>query len=46
VATVLWIKGTDGGWVLLPHGTPSLAVHLPATELTATLDGLWNKRDD
>ncbi len=38
--TVLWIKASDNSWVLLPHGVPTLAVHLPASEFTAMLDGL------
>ena len=41
--TVLWIKASDNGWVLLPHGMPTLAVHLPLDELTAMLDGLRAK---
>lgn len=41
--TVLWIKTANTGWVLLPHGMPSLAVHLPLPELTAMLDGLREK---
>jgi hypothetical protein len=28
LCTVLWIKASDNGWVLLPHGMPDLAVHL------------------
>lgn len=38
--TVLWIKASDSGWVLLPHGVPALAVHLPPSEFTTMLDGL------
>ncbi len=38
--TVLWIKASDNGWVLLPHGMPTLAIHLPAHEFTTMLDGL------
>lgn len=38
--TVLWIKVSDDGWVLLPHGMPNLAVHLPVGELTTMLDSL------
>ncbi len=41
--TVLWIKGSDGDWVLLPHGMPNLAVHLPLNELMAMLEGLRGK---
>lgn len=38
--TVLWIKAGDHGWVLLPHGVPGLAVHLPEQELITVLDRL------
>jgi hypothetical protein len=38
--TVLWIKASGNGWVLLPHGVPSLAVHLPMDEFTTMRDGL------
>lgn len=41
--TVLWIKDGDNGWVLLPHGVPNLAVHLPSDELTTMLDNLREK---
>ncbi|MGH3688415.1 MAG: hypothetical protein ACRDRU_04775 [Pseudonocardiaceae bacterium] len=41
--TVLWIKTPDGGWVLLPHGMPNLAIHLSAKELTTMLNGLRDK---
>lgn len=41
--TVLWIKVSDNGWVLLPHGMPDLAVHLPADELITMLDRLRDK---
>lgn len=41
--TVLWIKTSDDGWVLLPHGMPTLAVHLPAHEFTTMLDGLRDR---
>lgn len=41
--TVLWIKVSDGSWVLLPHGVPNLAVHLTAQEFVAMLDGLRAK---
>jgi hypothetical protein len=40
---VLWIKASDNGWVLLPHGMPNLAVHLPIDELVTMLDGLRAK---
>lgn len=38
--TVLWIKASDNGWVLLPHGMPTLAVHLSVHEFTTMLNGL------
>jgi hypothetical protein len=38
--TVLWIKAGDHGWVLLPHGVPDLAVHLPEQEFLTMLDRL------
>jgi hypothetical protein len=41
--TVLWIKSSDNGWVLLPHGMPDLAVHLPSDELVTMLDRLRDK---
>lgn len=41
--TVLWIRVRNGSWVLLPHGMPNLAVHLPAQEFAAMLDGLRAK---
>lgn len=41
--TVLWIKTSDDGWVLLPHGMPTLAVHLPVREFTTMLDGLRDR---
>jgi hypothetical protein len=41
--TVLWIKAGDDGWVLLPHGMPTLAVHLPAREFTTMLDSLRDR---
>jgi hypothetical protein len=41
--TVLWIKASDNGWVLLLHGMPTLAVHLSVTELTVMLNGLREK---
>lgn len=43
LCTVLWIKGSDNGWVLLPHGMPDLAGYLPADELVAMLDRLRDK---
>lgn len=41
--TVLWIKTGDHGWVLLPHGMPDLAVHLPTHELITMLNLLRDK---
>jgi hypothetical protein len=41
--TVLWIKVKDSEWVLLPHGMPSLAVHLSTDELTTMLNRLREK---
>ena len=41
--TVLWIKASDNGWVLLPHGMPDLAVHLPAEEFITMLDRLRDR---
>lgn len=38
--TVLWIKSSDNGWVLLPHGMPDLAVHLQVDELVTMLSRL------
>ncbi|MGH3547515.1 MAG: hypothetical protein ACRDQU_05220 [Pseudonocardiaceae bacterium] len=43
LCTILWIKTGDYGWVLLPHGMPDLAVHLPADELVTMLDRLRDK---
>jgi hypothetical protein len=43
LCTVLWIKTGDHGWVLLPHGMPDLAVHLPEQELVTMLNRLRNK---
>ena len=43
LCTVLWLKAKDGGWVLLPHGVPSLAVHLSTEELSTMLDRLREK---
>ncbi len=41
--TILWIKASDKGWVLLPHGMPDLAVCLPTDELVTMLDRLRAK---
>ncbi|MGH3603420.1 MAG: hypothetical protein ACRDQI_05270 [Pseudonocardiaceae bacterium] len=41
--TILWIKVKDSEWMLLPHGVPSLAVHLSTDELTTMLDRLREK---
>jgi hypothetical protein len=41
--TVLWIKAGDNGWMLLPHGVPDLAVHLPTDELVTMIDRLRDK---
>ncbi|MGH3796421.1 MAG: hypothetical protein ACRDSP_16195 [Pseudonocardiaceae bacterium] len=41
--TVLWIKVKDSEWVLLPHGMPSLAVHLSTDELTTMMNRLREK---
>lgn len=41
--TVLWIKDGDNGWVLLPHGVPTLAVHVPSADLRTMLDNLREK---
>jgi hypothetical protein len=41
--TVLWIKASDNGWVLLPHGMPTLAVHLSANEFATMLNRLGGK---
>ncbi|MGH3940168.1 MAG: hypothetical protein ACRDTG_16355 [Pseudonocardiaceae bacterium] len=43
LCTILWIKVNDDEWVLLPHGVPSLAVHLSTGELTTMLDRLREK---
>ncbi|MGH3694441.1 MAG: hypothetical protein ACRDRX_10740 [Pseudonocardiaceae bacterium] len=43
LCTILWIKVKDSEWMLLPHGVPSLAVHLSTEELTTMLDGLREK---
>lgn len=41
--TILWIKASDEGWVLLPHGMPNLAVHLAVDEFTTMLDSLQQR---
>ncbi|MGH3931515.1 MAG: hypothetical protein ACRDTF_16270 [Pseudonocardiaceae bacterium] len=41
--TILWLKAENNEWVLLPHGVPSLAVHLSTDELTTMLDRLRAK---
>lgn len=41
--TILWIKVNDSEWALLPHGVPSLAVHLSTDELTTMLHRLREK---
>ncbi len=41
--TILWIKAKESEWVLLPHGMPSLAIHLTTDELTTMLDRLREK---
>ena len=41
--TVLWIKTGDHGWVLMSHGVPDLAVHLPTHEFITMLDRLRDK---
>ncbi|MGH3781328.1 MAG: methyltransferase domain-containing protein [Pseudonocardiaceae bacterium] len=38
-----WLAQAAPGWVLLPHGMPDLAVHLPIDELVAMLDRLRDK---
>lgn len=43
LCTLLWIKAGDHGWVLLPHGMPDLAVHVPHDELISMLDRLRAK---
>jgi len=43
LCTILWIKVKDSEWVLLPHGVPSLAVHLSTDELTTMLNRLREK---
>ena len=41
--TILWIKVKDGEWMLLPHGVPSLAVHLSTDEMATMLNRLREK---
>lgn len=43
LCTILWIRVRDDEWMLLPHGVPSLAVHLSTGELTTMLDRLRKK---
>lgn len=43
LCTVLWIKVNNSEWVLLPHGLPSLAVHLSTDEVTTMLNRLREK---
>ena len=43
LCTILWIKARDNEWMLLPHGVPSLAVHLSTNELSRMLDRLREK---
>lgn len=43
LCTILWIKVQDNEWMLLPHGVPSLAVHLSTDDLTRMLDRLQEK---
>ncbi|MGQ0778837.1 MAG: hypothetical protein ACT4NY_31250 [Pseudonocardiales bacterium] len=43
MCTILWIKVNDSEWALLPHGVPSLAVHLSTDELTTMLHRLREK---
>lgn len=43
LCTILWIKAQENEWILLPHGLPSLAVHLSTDELTTMLDRLREK---
>jgi hypothetical protein len=40
---ILWIKVHDNEWMLLPHGVPSLAVHVSTDELTTMLGRLREK---
>lgn len=43
LCTILWIKVKNSEWALLPHGMPSLAVHLSTEELTTMLHRLQEK---
>lgn len=43
LCTILWIKVQDNEWMLLPHGVPSLAIHLSTDDLTRMLDQLQEK---
>ncbi|MGH3913613.1 MAG: hypothetical protein ACRDTC_09400 [Pseudonocardiaceae bacterium] len=43
LCTILWIKVKDSEWVLLPHGMPSLVIHLSTEELTTMLHRLREK---
>ncbi len=43
LCNILWIKAKGNEWMLLPHGMPSLAVHLSTGELTTMLDRLREK---
>lgn len=43
LCTILWIKVKDCEWVLLPHGLPSLAIHITREELATMLDRLREK---
>jgi hypothetical protein len=43
LCTILWIKVKDSEWVLLPHGVPSLAIHITREELSTMLDRLRDK---
>lgn len=43
LCTILRIKAEDSEWMLLPHGLPSLAIHLSKEELATMLDSLRKK---
>ncbi|MDQ3760567.1 MAG: hypothetical protein M3460_02360 [Actinomycetota bacterium] len=43
LCTILWIRVKDSEWMLLPHGMPSLAIHITRDELTTMLDRLREK---